>query len=164
MFHNIQANYRVERDVLRKRTFFHSINVGGLKIRTGWAKPIQSFQIKRIHISGPINRARYKVNRHVAGTRSDFQDAVTHKRPDNISHPSSESRRASEAHENLAAMSVSRVDLIRSRVVQDGPQCMDAILPIDLLSFGIGAAGIADGDFEDATAAFGQFNGEFRLR
>src|ERR1700726_4202127 len=112
MFYDVQANYSVKRDVSRKRTFFHSINVGSLQVRAGRAKSIQSFQIKGIHIGGPINRSRHKMDSHIAGAGSNFEDAVPHKGPDDISHPSSESRRTSKAHENFAAMSIPRVNLI----------------------------------------------------
>ncbi len=45
--------------------------------------------------------------------------------------------------------------------MENGPKSADAILPIDLLSFAIGAARIADGHFENSAAAFGQFDGQF---
>ena len=60
-------------------------------------------------------------------------------------------------------MTIRRVDLIRDGVFQNGPKRADSILPADFFSFGVGAAGIINGNFKYSRASFSQLDGEFRL-
>src|SRR6266516_7241714 len=49
-------------------------------------------------------------------------------------------------------------------VFQEAPEGADAISPADFLSFFVGASPIADADFIDAEVAFGDLDGDFRLK
>ncbi len=83
--------------------------------------------------------ARNQVQRQIANSRSDFQDAASHVRPDHVRHPARKARRAVQTQQDFSAMPVGGVNFIGRGVAENGPKRAHAIFPIDLLAFGVGS-------------------------
>ena len=51
----------------------------------------------------------------------------------------------------------------RKRILDDTPDGADAVFPIDLLTLGVGASVVRNGDFVDTDALLGELGGDLRL-
>ena len=52
----------------------------------------------------------------------------------------------------------------REGILDDTPDGADAVFPINLLTFGVGASMVGDGNFVDADALLGELGGDLRLK
>ena len=63
----------------------------------------------------------------------------------------------------MGAVLICSEKVIADPEAQNGRQGRGPITPVDLLALPVGAAGVADRDFEDTGPAFGQLDGKLRL-
>src|SRR5215831_2623358 len=100
------------------------------------------------------------MQRKIRAACTDFEHTIAQKGRHDIRHPTVESRGAIQSFQNLTAVLIFYVDPIRERVPRNRPERANTIFPSNLFPFGIGSAGIADGNFKNPASALRKLDSE----